>query len=148
MLDAIRQFGRGMRLPSPPADTCWHEVSMALEAAPVTATAPVFIPLPGCRFMVISDIDDTVVQTGVANTLLMLWRLFVVDAKSRTAFPGVAALYRGLHAGLSGKESNPMFYVSRARWGTYEVLDAFFKLHGYRSVRCRVPARARARVSQ
>jgi phosphatidate phosphatase APP1 len=131
MTDADGYFRVHMRLPSAPAsDTCWHEVSLALEAAPVTATAPVFIPPPACRFVVISDIDDTVVETGVANTLLMLWRLFVADAKSRTAFPGVAALYRGLHAGLSGNEYNPMLYVSRAPWGTYEVLDAFFHLHG------------------
>lgn len=129
--DVDGYFRVHMRLPAPPpSDTCWHEVGLALEAAPVTATAPVFIPPPACRFVVISDIDDTVVETGVANTLLMMWRLFVADAKSRTAFPGVAALYRGLHAGVSGNEYNPMLYVSRAPWGTYEVLDTFFHIHG------------------
>lgn len=114
----------------PPEDTCWHDVSLALKGAPVTARAPVFVPPEQCRFVVISDIDDTVVETGVANKLLMLWRLFVADAKSRTAFPGVAALYRGLHEGRSAAEHNPMLYVSRAPWGTYEVLDEFFQLHG------------------
>jgi phosphatidate phosphatase APP1 len=55
--------------------------------------------------------------------------LFVEDAESRTAFPGVAALYRALHAGASGGEANPMLYVSRAPWGIYEVLDEFFTQH-------------------
>jgi phosphatidate phosphatase APP1 len=114
----------------PPDDTCWHAVSLSLEDAPVAAEAQVFVPPSHCRFVVISDIDDTVVETGVANTLPMLWRLFVADAKSRTAFPGVAALYRGLHEGRSGSEHNPMLYVSRAPWGTYEVLEEFFHLHG------------------
>jgi phosphatidate phosphatase APP1 len=46
------------------------------------------------------------------------------------AFPGVAAFYRALHAGVSGTEGNPMLYVSRAPWGIYAVLEEFFDLHG------------------
>ena len=88
--------------------------------------AQIFIPPASCRYVVISDIDDTVMQTGVANKLRMLWRLFVEDAQSRVAFPGVGALYRALHAGASGDEQNPMLYVSRAPWGIYEVLEEFF----------------------
>ena len=60
----------------------------------------------------------------------MLWRLFVQGAESRVAFPGMAALLRALHAGPAGAEHNPTLYVSRAPWGNYEVLDAFFRLHG------------------
>jgi phosphatidate phosphatase APP1 len=80
--------------------------------------------------VVISDIDDTIMHTGVANKLGMLWRLFVQGAESRVAFPGVAALYRALHAGASGEEANPILYVSRAPWGIYNILEEFFSLHG------------------
>ena len=97
---------------------------------PVSAQGSVFITPADCRFVVISDIDDTVVRTGIGNTLVMLWRLFVEDARSRLAFPGVAALYQALHRGVSWNESNPLLYVSRAPWGTYEVLEEFFHLHG------------------
>jgi phosphatidate phosphatase APP1 len=90
----------------------------------------VFIPPEHCRYVVISDIDDTIMHTGVANKLKMLWRLFVQDAESRVAFPGVAALYRALYAGRSGDEANPILYVSRAPWGIYDMLDEFFTLHG------------------
>jgi phosphatidate phosphatase APP1 len=114
----------------PPADKAWHDVALALDGEDVSAVGKVFIPPPDCRFVLISDIDDTVVETGVANKLLMMWRLFVADAKSRVAFPGVAALYRAMHDGLSGADQNPMLYVSRAPWGTYDVLDEFFNLHG------------------
>ncbi len=89
-----------------------------------------FIPPERCRCVVVSDIDDTVMRTGVANKLKMLWRLFVEDAESRVAFPGVAALYRALHAGAGGAEGNPMLYVSRAPWGLYEMLSEFFQRHG------------------
>jgi phosphatidate phosphatase APP1 len=66
--------------------------------------------------VIISDIDDTVMVTGVAHELVMLWRLFARPAASRVPFPGVAAFYRALHAGGTGQEQNPMLYVSRGPW--------------------------------
>jgi phosphatidate phosphatase APP1 len=115
----------------PPAEAGpWHGVDLVLEAdPPVAARAEVFIPPRRARIAVISDIDDTVMHTGVANKLVMLWRLFVENAESRVAFPGVATLYRALHAGGTGAEGNPMLYVSRAPWGLYEVLSEFFRRH-------------------
>jgi phosphatidate phosphatase APP1 len=115
----------------PAADRTWHTMDLALEQPQVVqAQGQVFIPPEHCRYVVISDIDDTIMHTGVANKLKMLWRLFVQDAESRVAFPGVAALYRALYAGRSGTEANPMLYVSRAPWGIYDMLDDFFTLHG------------------
>ena len=112
-------------------DGAWHPVELVLAAdPPVPAEGAVFIPPDRCRCVVVSDIDDTVMRTGVANKLKMLWRLFVEDAESRVAFPGVAALYRALHAGAGGGEGNPMLYVSRAPWGLYEMLSEFFQRHG------------------
>ncbi|HYD98814.1 MAG TPA: phosphatase domain-containing protein [Alphaproteobacteria bacterium] len=114
----------------PPDDRTWHSMELTVEgAAPVRAEAPVFIPPGRCRFVVISDIDDTVMYTGVTSKLGMLWRLFVQDAHERVPFPGVSALYRALHCGATGGEENPMLYVSRAPWGIYEILEAFFRMH-------------------
>ncbi len=110
----------------------WRPVDLELlepESSGVHAEAPVYFPPRTCRFVVISDIDDTVMYTGVANKLKMLWRLFATDADSRLAFPGVGAFYRSLHEGVSGSEFNPMLYVSRGPWGIYEVLEEFFNLH-------------------
>ncbi|MGH6913694.1 MAG: phosphatase domain-containing protein, partial [Geminicoccales bacterium] len=114
----------------PPADRLWHPMELELvDHAGCEATGEVFVSSPACRFVVISDIDDTITETGVDNKLVMLWRLFMQDAEGRIAFPGVAALLRALHTGVSGRELNPMLYVSRAPWGLYEMLDAFFNLH-------------------
>ncbi len=108
----------------------WHAVDLELVAdPPVLARGKVFIPPGTCRFGVISDIDDTIMHTGVANKLKMLWRLFVADAEDRVAFPGAAALCRALHAGPGGNQSNPMLYVSRAPWGIYDMLTEFFRQH-------------------
>jgi phosphatidate phosphatase APP1 len=116
---------------APPRDRSWHPIDLTLDQPrSVHAQGQIFIPPADCRYVVISDIDDTVMRTGVANKLKMLWRLFVQDAESRAAFPGVGALYRALHRGASGNQANPMLYVSRAPWGIYDVLEEFFVLHG------------------
>lgn len=127
--DADGYFRLEWRIEAPPADPGrWAEARLTLEGPPpIEASVEVYIAPPTARYAVISDIDDTVMKTGVANKLVMAWRLFVEDADDRTAFPGVATLYRALHAGASGDEGNPMLYVSRAPWGLYDVLDAFFR---------------------
>lgn len=116
----------------PASDRVWHEMDLEVVGAdqtPVTARAEVFVPPATARFVVISDIDDTVMFTGVANKIRMMYNLFFRSAESRIAFPGVAAFYRALHEGRSGTENNPMLYVSRAPWSIYEVLEAFFRRH-------------------
>ena len=116
----------------PPTDQLWHQIELELvhpDNSLDTVIGHVFVPPESARYVVISDIDDTVIYTGVANKLKMLWRLFVQGAQSRVAFPGVAALYRALYHGVSGADQNPLLYVSRGPWSIYEVLDEFFQHH-------------------
>jgi phosphatidate phosphatase APP1 len=116
----------------PASDSLWHHMDLEL-VRPVAAAktkGDLFVPPSTTRYVVISDIDDTVMYTGVANKVKMLWRLFVQGAQSRVAFPGVAAFYRALHGGASGEGHNPLLYVSRGPWSIYEMLDEFFNLHG------------------
>jgi phosphatidate phosphatase APP1 len=114
----------------PPEDRLWHCIALDLvRPTCIAAEGEIFIPPPTCRLVVISDIDDTVMLTGVASKLRMLWRLFLQGASSRVAFPGMAAFLRALHHGRSGRECNPMLYVSRGPWSLYELLDEFFNIH-------------------
>lgn len=106
----------------------WNSASLRLGEDPeVHSEAEVYIAPADAEFVVISDIDDTVMYTGVANKLKMFWRLFGKGAHSRVAFPGVGAFYRALHAGASGDQGNPMLYVSRGPWSIYEMLETFFQ---------------------
>ncbi|MFW5973244.1 MAG: App1 family protein [Bacteroidota bacterium] len=117
----------------PPLDRLWHEVKLELRRGSDVLghdTADVFIPPASAQFVVISDIDYTVMRTGVVNVAVMMWRLFMQGAESRTAFPGVGAFYRALHRGVGKADQNPMLYVSRGPWSIYEVLEEFFQLHG------------------
>lgn len=115
---------------TPPDDRLWHWMEVSVTAPePAEARVAVFIPPPKAGMVVVSDIDDTVMYTGVANTLAMLWRLFLRSAEDREAFPGVARFYEALHGGPDGEQGNPILYVSRAPWGLYDMLDAFFSAH-------------------
>ena len=124
-------FRLELHLPEPPpSDRLWHRVVLRLEQPmEIDVDGDVFVPRSDCSFAVISDIDDTVMHTGVANKLSMMWRLFAQEADSRTAFPGMASFLRALHRGRGGDDANPMLYVSRAPWSIYGVLDRFFNLH-------------------
>ncbi len=108
----------------------WHHADLALVARPdIKVMARIFVHGPRSRCLIVSDIDDTVVETGVANRLVMLWRLFAQSPHQRRPVPGFADLFRALNRGLGGDERNPVVFVSRAPWTIYETLDAYFRLH-------------------
>jgi phosphatidate phosphatase APP1 len=114
-----------------PKDLSWHQAEFQVTRGDerVRCYAEVYIPPPETDLLVISDIDDTVMYTGVADRLRMLYRLFVQKAHQRTAFPGVASLYRALHVGADGEARRPILYVSQGPWSIYEMLEAFFQLN-------------------
>ena len=123
------------RLPlvsSLPRDRAWHRAELWVTAAgegPVRASVDVFVPASETDLLVISDIDDTVMYTGVADKLRMLYRLFIEQPDQRMAFPGVAALYQALHRGADDRGERPILYVSRGPWVIYEMLETFFQLN-------------------
>ncbi|MGP4845520.1 App1 family protein [Marinobacter sp. 1Y8] len=125
-------FRVNMSLSTMPSDVLWHSMELSL-VHPVddraATTGEFFTPSSGARYGVISDIDDTVVFTGVASTARMMWRLFAQGAESRMVFPGVAALYQAFYEGDKGHQGNPLLYVSRAPWSIYQVLVEFFRMH-------------------
>lgn len=114
-----------------PTDRLWHTASLEVmsEKDAISTDTQVYIPPANTDLIVISDIDDTVMYTGVANKLKMLYRLFMEKAHRRTAFPGVAAFYRALYGGVEGNRKRPMLYVSRGPWCIYDMLDMFFNLN-------------------
>ena len=131
--DGHGYFSACLELPPGTPDALWRDYAIELVAPapsePVVEHGEVLGSTTASHRVIVSDIDDTVVRTGVSNKLVMLWRLFVHSASQRTPFPGIAALYRGLHEGADGTEQNPMIYVSRSPWSIYPTLEAFFRQH-------------------
>ena len=124
-----------LRPPNPLALTDpWHEVMLELvhpkppDGMPAT-TAHVLIPSLSASFGIISDVDDTVVQTGATDLLRMARAVFLNNAHTRLPFEGVAAFYEALQAGPAGGGNNPIFYVSSSPWNLYDLLLEFFALH-------------------
>jgi phosphatidate phosphatase APP1 len=118
---------------APAALTRWREVPLHLaDAGPddAHAIAQALVPGANARFGVISDIDDTVVQTGATDRLRMLWSLLRSNARTRKPFEGVAAFYRALQDGASGAEENPLFYVSSSPWNLYAPLVEYLDAQG------------------
>lgn len=91
------------------------------------------IPKEKSSFGVISDIDDTILHTGVASTLK--WRVvvntFFKTPHKRKALEGSAEFYNMLHRGKSNSDANPIFYVSNSPWNLYRYLKFFLKRNGF-----------------
>jgi phosphatidate phosphatase APP1 len=88
----------------------------------------VLIPPASAQFAIISDIDDTVIQSRVSNFLLAARSVILGNARTRLPFPGVAAFYEALRNGRGGAEKNPVFYVSSSPWNIYDVITEFMDL--------------------
>jgi phosphatidate phosphatase APP1 len=117
-----------------PSDKLWHQVKLRLlepqleSGAAVEAEGQVYVPPPSARLGVLSDIDDTVLQTDASSLLRMARTVFLSNARTRLPFKGVGAFYRALFAGASGQENNPLFYISSSPWNLYDLLSDFFNL--------------------
>lgn len=117
------------------AGELWHKVELELlepqrpGSGTVKATGEVLVPPPTVHFGVISDIDDTVIQTDVTQVLKMVRNVFMSNARTRLPFKGVAAFYQALQAGGPGNALNPLFYVSSSPWNLYDLLTEFFELN-------------------
>jgi phosphatidate phosphatase APP1 len=117
---------------SPLVDTTlWHEVEVELvepvHHERIRETGQVMIPPKDARFGVISDMDDTVLQTNATNILRMVKNIALGNARTRLPFKGVSAFYQALHE-EKGKPTNPMYYVSSSPWNLYDLMMEFFAL--------------------
>ncbi len=117
-------------------ETVWHDVELELLDAvgvtqgAVTASGQVLIPPPESEFAVISDLDDTVIQTGAINFWKMARTTLFQRVHTRLPFEGVAAFYRALQRGQTGGMHNPIFYVSSSPWNLYDLLVHFLDFQG------------------
>ena len=113
----------------------WHPVPLKLVSAPIPfmpglqTQAEVMIPPPDAEYGIISDIDDTIVETGATSLLAMSRATFLHNAKTRLPFAGVAEFYKALQLGRNGKRNNPFFYVSSSPWNLYDLLKDFLDLN-------------------
>ena len=120
--------------PMPASEVPWREVELRLIAPlrpsqpEVRATALLRVPETSATFGVISDLDDTVIQSRITNFLQAVRTVMLGNSRTRLPFPGVAALYEALQRGGDGKRHNPIFYVSSSPWNIYDVIADFMEV--------------------
>ena len=91
------------------------------------------IPSAKAKFGVASDIDDTILHTGVVSTLKwrVIYNTVFKNVKRRLPLEGAANFYHQLHRGVDGDNANPIFYVSHSPWNLYRYLEFFLKQNGF-----------------
>ena len=118
--------------PAPVSDgLLWLSATASTRSpqGPITARHQILVPPAAANFGIISDIDDTVLHTGITSLLLAAKLTFIENAKTRKPLDGVAELYRTLQSGMAGKPTNPIFYISSSPWNLYDLLVDFFMLN-------------------
>ena len=110
----------------------WVPFSLFAEQTSTSPESLVFsgeflIPDPEADFGIISDIDDTILNTGV--TSFLKWKVIrnslFVNAFRRIPLKNAPSLYQKLHKGIENKEKNPVFYLSNSPWNMYRYLELF-----------------------
>ena len=112
-------------VPTAPADgALWADARVALQDGTLDTAQPVLQVLPNAAFGIISDIDDTILQSSITDWKIAAQLTFLGNARTRKPLLGVAKLYAALQAA-----TNPLFYVSSSPWNLYDLLDDFLELN-------------------
>ena len=107
----------------------WHAVELSLDGG-ATVRTPVLVVSPDVRLGLVSDVDDTILETGLTRGLAFLRITLLTEVTDRAPLPGAAALYRALVC-RSGEAGLPVFYLSTSPWNLHEVLQEFIALRGF-----------------
>jgi phosphatidate phosphatase APP1 len=110
----------------------WHQVhaTATWRGRSTVAALPVLVVDPATTLAVVSDLDDTVIESGITRGLEVLRLTLLTEITKRTPLPGAAELYRALSVPHGGG-SVPVFYLSTSPWNLYEVLTRFLVLRGF-----------------
>lgn len=114
-----------------PRHTEWQHVTLFCDAprADPPVEARVLAPGTDGRLAVISDVDDTIIETGAHAFFRNLRRVFAELPGDRIAVPGAPSFYTTL--GIAGGETpeaaprRPFFYISSSPWNLYGFLEEF-----------------------
>ncbi len=90
--------------------------------------APVRVVGPGTTIGMVSDIDDTVMETNVPRPLVAFRNAFLSRESARQTVPGMSELYADIVA------SHPdlfLVYLSTGAWNVAPPLQAFLARHGF-----------------
>lgn len=106
----------------------WHEIE-AVPAASSAAGLLVVDPRNPCG--IISDIDDTILNTGVLSKRALLKNSLLVTPENREAIPGMAQLYHKLLKKNPAPDATAVFYLSASPRQLTDSLRRFLATGGF-----------------
>lgn len=112
-----------------------HDVTLTpLDPAGEPARGTVHVPDPDADLAVVSDIDDTIVDSGIAHGILAtITTALLRDSASRVPLTGAPELYRALARRGSEGPPPPFFYLSTSPWNLAAFLQGFLDRHAFPS---------------
>ena len=108
-----------------------HPVTLTpVEPPGPPSTATVHVLHPAADLVVVSDVDDTIVDSGIAHGLVAtLTTMLLREQSTRVPLTGAPELYRALAHG--GEPARPFFYLSTSPWNLVGFLQTFLVRHGF-----------------
>ena len=108
----------------------WHDVTFGITSEPgYRAQGQLLVVDPGAHLGIVSDIDDTIIHTGLTRLVETIRTSLFVHEHDRTEIAGASELYRALVAGADGRAQ--FFYVSTGAWNLYQVVKRFLARHDF-----------------
>lgn len=115
----------------------WQSIAMRIVDNPLitsdesTVVSKMMTPPSTARVGIISDVDDTVLHTGVTGLLTVARLTFLHNARTRKPLAGVASLYQAIQDGVDNHhpQNNPTFYISSSPWNLFDLLEDFLDLN-------------------
>lgn len=105
----------------------WHTITLHTNGSE-PANARVTIVDPNARFGLISDVDDTILNTALPKPLVAAWNSFVLDEQARTSTPGMPVLYDHF---VTNHPGAPVIYLSTGAWNVAPTLTRFLERNLY-----------------
>lgn len=94
---------------------------------PPTGAAPVHVPTASAGFALVSDVDDTVIESRATSPLRLAYETLSRNVYRRAVMPGMAAFY----GALCGHNRAPMVWLTSSIWRVHDLLRGFFELHHF-----------------
>ena len=111
-----------------PDETAWEVATLTApgrEAVVEPVEVPILAPGTDDQWGVISDIDDTVIETGATDFLKNWRRVLIESPRQRVVVPHAPDLYRRIGGGAH--PVRPFFYVSSSPWNLYPFITEFME---------------------
>ena len=117
-------------VPFPPGPSIVTMTPVDPAGDPVQAT--VHVPDPSAATAVVSDIDDTIIDSGIARGVIATVATALLrDAATRIPLAGAPQLYQALAREPRSGAQRPFFYLSTSPWNLHGFLTAFVEQHGF-----------------